>query len=390
MAINWYSQQAQNVMLAAQNAINRGDRAAADGFAQQAYQYAQQSGNANVAAAVVNHANSWGPVQTAGTTETSSGEDSGFDYGAWRKAEDERLAADQEKQRVNAALASMEGFFQSSGLMSLWGGVRKYVEQGYNDSDTIMSILSRDPEYQKAFDNRFPAIKELRAINAQRAAQGLPPRPEPTAAAYVALESGYRNALSGLPDGAIWGTNQDITDWIVNDVSPQEVTDRVTVAKNFINYNTNDFVKQELRSIYGLTDIEMVEYVLDPERAIEALDAQYQKRLSQANVAGGARAQSVGLSDILRDEIAGTQFGSTFDMSSATFKTVSNESKAYERIAALAREEASQADLIREAFGLSGAVEAGQRKKRFASQERSRFSGSSAISNSALKQKQAR
>jgi len=312
-----------------------------------------------------------------------------FDYGAWRKGEDERLAREAEQQRINQALQSMQGFFQTNGLMSLWGGVDKYVRQGYNDFETILGILSRDSEYQNAYNNRFPAVKAIREQNAQRAAQGLPPRPEPSAAAYVALEAGYRQALTGLPEG-VWGTSQDITDWIVNEVSPQEVTDRVTTAKNYIYYNANDFVKTELKGIYGLTDEEMVSYVLDPERALETIEREYDRRLSQANVAGGARSQGVGLSELLRDEIAQTQFGSTFDMSSQTFKGVASESKAYERLGSLSREETSQADLIREAFSISGSAEAGEKKQKLASQERARFSGQSALSRTSLATKRAR
>ena len=311
-----------------------------------------------------------------------------FDYNAWRKGEDQRLAGIAESRRINQALSSMEGFFQTNGLMSLWGGVRSYVEQGYSDADTIMAILSRDANYQQAYHNRFPAVKEIRALNAQRAAQGLPPRAEPSPAAYIALEAGYRQALVGLPDG-VWGRSEDIADWIVGEVSVQEVADRVSTAKNYIYYDANDLVKEELRGIYGMTNEEMVSYVLDPDRALPQLEAEYERRKSQANVGAGARSQGVGLSELLRDEISQTQFGSTFDMSSQTFKSVANESVAYERLGKLAREETTQADLIREAFGISGSAEASIKKKRLASQERAKFSGQSALSKTSLAQRRA-
>jgi hypothetical protein len=59
-AINW--------MGLAQQAINAGDRATADDYAQRAQAAAQMASNATVAAAVVNHANSWGPVQPPPST----------------------------------------------------------------------------------------------------------------------------------------------------------------------------------------------------------------------------------------------------------------------------------------------------------------------------------
>jgi len=331
-------------------------------------------------------------LQPQSNNETSNTQDqtTEFDYGTWRMQEDQRLAAEQERQRVNQALATMEGFFQANGLMALWSGVRGYVEQGYNNADTIMQILSTDRNYEQAYMQRFPAVKEMRALNAQRAAQGLPPRPEPSAAAYIELEAGYRQALSSLPDNGIWGTSQDITDWIVNEVSPQELVDRVTLAENYLYFDSNQYVRKALREMYGMTDAEMIEYVLDPERAGPELQAQYDRRVLQSNVTGAARSQSVGLSDLLRDEIADTQFGATFDMASNQFNTVANETKAYERLGALARQEVSQEDLVKEAFGLSGAVQAEQKKNRLASQERARFRGSSGVGTSALSTKTAR
>ena len=312
-----------------------------------------------------------------------------FDYDTWRMEEDQRLAREQEERRVNNALDSMQGFFQANNLMGLWGGVDKYVRQGYNDYETILGIVSRDKAYQDAYFARFPAVAEIRAINAQRQAQGLPPRAEPTASAYVALEASYRQALYGLPDG-MWGTTDDVAQWIINGVSPQEVEDRVVMAQNYITTDTNQYVRAELRDIYGLTDQEMVAYVLDPDRATTTLEAEYERRKKQANVGGGATAQGVSLDDLLREEIGDTQYGSTFDMSSQVFSGVAAESGAYERLGKLSRQETSQSDLIREAFGISGSADARNKKKKLASQERARFGGQSALSRTSLAQKRAR
>jgi hypothetical protein len=330
-----------------------------------------------------------GGASSSGTSSTSSPASSGFDYNAWRAEEDQRLAREQEERRVNNALQSMEGFFQANNLMGLWGGVDKYVRQGYNDYETILGIVSRDKAYQDAYFARFPAVSEIRAINAQRQAQGLPPRAEPTAAAYVALEASYRQALYGLPDG-MWGTTDDVAQWIINGVSPQEVEDRVVMAQNYITTDTNQYVRAELRDIYGLTDQEMVAYVLDPDRATATLEAEYERRKKQANVGGGAAAQGVSLDDLLREEIGDTQYGSTFDMSSQVFSGVAAESGAYERLGKLSRQETSQSDLIREAFGISGSADARNKKKKLASQERARFGGQSALSRTSLAQKRAR
>jgi hypothetical protein len=62
---NNQAQEAIRLMQEAQNAINSGNRAQADQLAQQAYSAAQRASNPSVAAAVVRHANEWGPVQAA-------------------------------------------------------------------------------------------------------------------------------------------------------------------------------------------------------------------------------------------------------------------------------------------------------------------------------------
>jgi hypothetical protein len=69
---------------------------------------------------------------------------------------------------------------------------------------------------------------------------------------------------------------------------------------------------------------------------------------------------------------------------------VAQETPLYDRLALLSNEEAGSDDLVKGQFNLAGAAEAKTKKKRLASQERARFSGSSGISKTSLAQKRAR
>ena len=313
-------------------------------------------------------------------------------YWADKNAREQAAAAAAAQQAAEARKRNIENvqqFFNQYGMQSLWGGAFNLLTQGYTDPTQIALMLSNDAQYQQAYYSRFPAVQEIRAINGQRAAMGLPPRAEPSPAAYVELEAGYRKAVAGLP--GTWGTTNDISDWIIKEVSPTEVAERVTTATNYIYYDANSFVKDELRGIYGLTDQEMVAYVLDPDRAQEEIENQYSKRMAQATVGGAADSLGVSLADAQRNEIAGSDlYGKSFGNSASGFKAIAEIDDAYERLGKLSNVKTNTGELVSDQFGISGAADAAGKKKKLASQERARFGGQSALSRSSLAQKRAR
>jgi hypothetical protein len=310
-----------------------------------------------------------------------------FDYGAWRRQQDILDAQAAEDRRVNNALASIKTFFEAYGMQSLWAGVEGLVRGGYNDADTISGILSRDSNYQAAYFARFPAVQRIREINKTRQQQGLPVMAEPSPATYVGLEEGYRMALVGLPRG-IWGSSADIADWIVKDVSPNEVAERVTVAKNYINYSANATVKNQLRSIYGMTDEEMAAYVLDEDRAKEYIETEYQRRMRQATVGGAAVDAGIQLSDGVRDQLASNEtYGQSFGNTLAGMQNVAQIADTYSQLGRMSGMTTTTEELVTDQFGLSGAADIANKKRSLSSQERARFGGSAAITTTSLNAK---
>lgn len=292
--------------------------------------------------------------------------------------------AQAESRRVNNALASAKTFFDTYGMSELWGGVDALVRQGYNDADTISQVLSRDNTYQTAYFKRFPAVQRIREVNKQRLADGLTIMPEPSPASYVALEDGYRMALVGLPKG-LWGSSQDVADWIVKDVSPEEVSSRVTTAKNYINYSTNTTIKSELRKIYGMTDQEMTAYVLDEERALGYIENEYQSRLRKSTVGASAIDAGLSLNDLQRDQLAGNDiYGKSYGNTLAGMNVVAEDSETYADLGKMSGIKTSDSELISDQFGLSGGATAASKKKKLASQERARFAGTAGVGSQSL------
>lgn len=283
-----------------------------------------------------------------------------------------------------AEIAAIETVIQSYGLMEIWQGVDKYLRQGYTSAADVLQMVSLDPDYQESFFKRFPAIKMIRDENAQRMSRGEPIIPEISAAEYVADEYAYSQATRGLPGK--WTTRENITAWIAGDVAPTEVKARIDLAKQYIDYNVNPDVRAELRDIYGLTDEDMIDYVLSDPRRREVLDGEFQQRMKQATVGGAANSRGLGISDSLRDEIASSSDSVyTFGQAAAGFESVAAQADDYARLSAISGINTSRDDLIREEFNLAGGSSTTKVKKRLASQERGRFSGSSAIGANSLR-----
>ena len=292
--------------------------------------------------------------------------------------------AQQEIARQNNLISTMRVFMGENGMSALLNGMIKYVKQGYT-GDQLWIMVSNDDAYKAEYNKRF-------AANEDRAKNGLS-RLLP--ATYIELEKGYRSAMMsrGMPEG-LFDQTEDFTNLIANDVSVVEVEGRLDTALDYINFEGNSAVKSELREIYGLTDSEMAAYVLDPDRTLDYLERESKSSIRKAAVGGSATNAGTDLSDSLRDEIAnmygGSSWEKTFADTSSGFTTVKQETPLYNRLALLSDTEASSDDLVKGQFNLTGAAEAKTKKKKLASQERARFSGSSGISKTSLAQKRVR
>jgi hypothetical protein len=167
-------------------------------------------------------------------------------------------AALAESNRVNNVVATLRGLMNDYGLSSLMGKIESYVRSGL-DGDAVVAQIRDTPEYKE----RFPAMA---ALSSKRRAI--------SEAAYIDFE---RNAAGlerayGLPAGML---NKDtVTNLITNEVSAQELENRVTMAAAGA-FQASQEVRDTFREFYGIESGGLTAYFLDPDKALPLLNKQY-------------------------------------------------------------------------------------------------------------------
>lgn len=149
------------------------------------------------------------------------------------------------------AFALLRSTLEQWGLSSLEQDVRGYLETG--DSVDVAIMKLRETETYK---RRFKA-------NQDRIAKGIAPLSE---AEYISTENTYRQLMRsyGLPEG-FYDSQDDFQRFLANDVSPQELRDKVVLAaERYINAPT-DVKDQFIR--FGMTPSEAIATILDPQVA---------------------------------------------------------------------------------------------------------------------------
>jgi hypothetical protein len=289
----------------------------------------------------------------------------------------DRERADKEAKR-QSALDTLTSWFtefgiddaatqQGQSLSSLiWGWL-----QGDKSMDWIKLELRKTDQYKARFPGMDALSKKGMAISE---------------AEYISNERAYLQVLSAAGFEKIYGTRADYARFMTSEVSPQELSSRVQIAKDYVNMVAPSSVKEQLRTLYGMTNDEMAAYMLDTsegkKQSLAALESEYTRRVGQANVGGAAQDVGFGLSVPLRDQIAA--MGYDYNRSAAGLSQVRTQGDPYRRLGQLYGVQTSTDELVQETFGLGGGAEATTKKRKLASRERAAFSGTSALGQSSL------
>jgi len=179
-------------------------------------------------------------------------------------------------ETTNAAAERLDAFntlsqrYEQYGLGGLANVIRKLVIEGASEA-TITFALQESPEYKE----RFKA-------NTARLAKGLAVlKPSD----YIAVEDSYRQALRA------YGLNQFdndayVSQFIENDVSPTELNARIQLASDRV-MNAAPQVRSTLINYYGLTDVDLIAYTLDPKGQLPTIE----KQISTAEIGAAAARQ---------------------------------------------------------------------------------------------------
>ena len=258
------------------------------------------------------------------------------------------------------AYAALMNLFNSYGLSTLAPKIFNFVQQGYS-SDTISILLQSTPEYEQRF-----------AGNAARLKNGLSVL---TPAEYLATEASYYQIVqsAGLPSN-FYSSPSDWVQWIGNDVSPTEVQDRVNMAQQATQAAPPALV--QALNVMGVPTTSLVAYYLDDAKALPILQQQFNAaQIGAAALRNGLAMDPTRATTFANMGISVSQANQAYQQIGQTLPTLETLGQVYNQKYSQATEEN---DL------LMGNGQAALQTQKLVSQEKSAFSGSSAVNQQTL------
>lgn len=220
-------------------------KAAADAAAAKAARDAAEAAAATAAASAAANIN-----VTGNTILPLPGETPADTYA---RVEAEKLKMEERESTIKV----LTDRFNKYNLNGLASTIKKLAIEGANEA-TITLALQETPEYKE----RFKA-------NELRAKKGLTVLDPGT---YLRDEDSYRKVLRayGLKD---FDTDDYVSQFIANDVSPTEFSNRIVTAVQRVQ-NADPAVVKQLNEFYGIKPEGLVAYVLDPEQQFPKIERQ--------------------------------------------------------------------------------------------------------------------
>lgn len=178
---------------------------------------------------------------------------------------------------ADGAKAMLRGILATYGLESLyefaWGLYTKN-EIDVDDESLVYALREQD-----AYKARF-------AGNARRLALGFK---ELLPSTYLDMEKQYKNTLAanGLPQG-FYDDQKDFEKLIGGDVSVAELNNRLKDAYSVVR-DASPEVKNKMAEMYGITDGDLLAYVIDPDKAREFMAPDYKRQAQAALIAESAQ-----------------------------------------------------------------------------------------------------
>jgi hypothetical protein len=283
---------------------------------------------------------------------------------------------------------SVMKMFENTGLgnkfiTTLMDTIDKVYEENImpTDDQILNSIYNSE-----AYKTRFAANEAIKKRMAE--GKGMPGDRLLTPKEYIDTEIQYREIIqnASLPEG-FYDTQDDFTKLIENSISAAELTERVNIAKNILQ-NADQNIKDALKNYYGLSENDMVAYLLDKDKAFNLIDSRFKystadagQMLTAAEVGGAASRAGMGASRTFAEEIAAS--GKAAGAEEA-FQTAARNQSDYARLLGLYGETAGEEDLARQQLALAGGTDVALKTKKLASKERAKFATRSAIDRTSL------
>ena len=269
---------------------------------------------------------------------------------------------DEKKADRKSAYDLLFSEFKQYGLEALVTPLKGLIEESISPSEFTLRLRETD-----AYKKRF-------AANAQRVAKGLRALSE---AEYIGTEDQYQDVMRryGMPESYYTkgelGIQSGFEKFLAGDVSAVELEDRIQTANNRV-INSNPEVVKSLKEFYpGISNGDILAYVLDPANAIE----QIKRKVTAAEIGGAAMQAGLQTGMTRAEELAAA--GITKQQAQQGFQTVAEVAPRGGQLAAIYGESPyTQQTAEAEVFGLAGSVDAAKQRKKLTQLETAAFSGS--------------
>jgi hypothetical protein len=289
-----------------------------------------------------------------GDTNTGGGEDAGL---AYQKMQDE-------KARRNA-FALLKDVFTQYGLGELATTLETLMKEGYEPEEATLA-LKTDVRYNKPYIERFRG-------NELRRSAGLNVLSE---AEYLALEDDYTKTLKSYGLENYFGTERKIkqsaiADVIGADISAIEFTDRVSTAVDRVKM-ADSVTKTAFQQFYGIGEADLVQYFLDPKKALVNL----KEKATAAEIGGAAIGQGLAATMTSAEDLA--RFGINRQQAQAGYADIGQDLPTAGSLGRIYSESGvtyNQADA--ESATFKGLASAKRKKEQLRQLEEGQFSGSS-------------
>ena len=246
------------------------------------------------------------------------------------------------------------------------------MKEGYEPEEATLA-LKTDPRYNKAYITRFKG-------NETRRAAGLNVLTE---AEYLTLEDDYTKTLKSYGLESYFGVGKStkqaaMADVIGADISAVEFTERVSTAVDRVKM-ADPATKSAFQQFYGIGEADLVQYFLDPKKALVNL----KEKAVSAEIGGAAIGQGLTTTMTSAEDLA--KFGISREQAQAGFSTIAGELPTANKLSEIYSQDGTtytQTDA--EAATFKGLASAKRKKERLVALEEASFQGSSGVGAAGL------
>ena len=270
-------------------------------------------------------------------------------------------AAVAQEKRENA-ITSLTSLFNRYGLASLVPKIKELAISGASES-TITLQLMESPEYKMRFKSNEDRLKKGLAV--------LEPGD------YINLEDDYRQILRAYGLKA-FDTDAYVQQFIANDIATTELSNRVVTAVQRVQ-NADPAILTTLRSFYGISDNDLVAYVLDPNQQFQKIERQ----VAAAEIGAAAGLQGISTGVSVAEQLAAQ--GVTKAQAQKGYATIADILPTADKLSGIYDKALPSYGLAEAEQDVFNTLASAQRKRRaLEKREEAEFSGTSGLSKSSL------